>query len=247
MPRPKTRTPLLEICVDTVAGLDAAIQGGADRIELCSALALGGLTPSSGLTAIASDSAIPVLAMIRPRAGGFDWSGREVTAMEAEIAAVARAGLSGVVIGALDGDGLNLAVLRRLVRAAEGLEVTLHRCIDLLGDPLTAVDQAADLGIGRILSSGGALRAAEGIDRLKAMQDRAGDRLVIMPGSGVTPDTLPGLLAALNPAEVHASASASAPDQPRLQHFGFQPAPDRQTDAATVARLKALLGRKAEG
>ncbi|MBB95441.1 MAG: copper homeostasis protein CutC [Rhodobacteraceae bacterium] len=233
---------LLEICVDSLPGLEAAVTGGADRIELCSALALGGLSPSVGMMRAAAGCGVPVLAMIRPRSGGFQWSGPELAAMETEIAAVADAGLAGVVIGALEGPRLDMPAMRRLMRAAHGLDVTLHRCVDLVDDPLTAVDQAAELGLSRILTSGGALRALDGVERLRAMQDHAGQRCAIMPGSGITPATLPGLLAALDPSEVHASASVDVPSDPILHDMGFQHGAARVTDAATVARMKALLG-----
>lgn len=232
---------LLEICVDSPEGFAAAIAGGADRIELCSSLALGGLTPSAGLIALAARAPVPVLAMIRPRAGGFDWSGEEVEAMETEIAAVSRAGLAGVVIGATRGDRLDLAVLDRLIGAAKGLDLTLHRCVDLLPDALSAVDAAAERGISRILSSGGALTALEGITRLHAMQDHAAGRVTIMPGSGVSASTLPALLTGLDPAEVHASASRPAPAGGEIARLGFQPEGAKRTDAATVAGLKRLL------
>ncbi|WP_226623633.1 copper homeostasis protein CutC [Alloyangia pacifica] len=238
---------ILEICVDSPAGLAAAIAGGADRIELCSALALGGLTPTPGLIARAAGAPVPVMAMIRPRAGGFDWSEEEVAAMEVEIAAVARAGLAGVVIGATRSEAgdvtLDLPVMQRLVAAAEGLDITLHRCIDLMDDPLKAIDQAAALGIARILSSGGAASAAEGTARLQQMAAHAGGRLGIMPGAGVSASTLPGLLDALDPSEVHASASVQDPGTGAIARFGFQPAGARRTDAATVADLKRLLER----
>lgn len=237
---------VLEICVDNPAGLAAAIDGGADRIELCSALALGGLTPSQGLIALASRAPLPVMAMIRPRAGGFDWSEDEVQAMEVEIAAIARAGLAGVVLGATRSDAaggltLDLPVMRRLMRAAKGLDVTLHRCIDLMQDPLAAIDQAAELGIARILSSGGAATAAKGVDRLARMMDHAGDRIGIMPGAGVSVASLPDLLTRLAPSEVHASASVPDPGTGAIADFGFQPTGAKRTDAATVAALKKVL------
>lgn len=238
-----TRT--LEICVDSPAGLAAAVEGGADRIELCSALALGGLTPTQGLIHLAARAPIPVMAMIRPRAGGFDWSEDEVLAMEVEIAAVARAGLTGVVIGATrSGPGtvaLDLPVMQRLVAAAKGLDLTLHRCIDLIEDSFEAIDQAAELGISRILSSGGALSAVEGIARLQEMTAHAAGRLSIMPGAGISAATLPGLLAALDPSDVHASASQPDPASGAIARFGFQTEGARRTDAATVAGLKRLL------
>lgn len=237
---------LLEICIDTPAGLAAAVTGGADRVELCSALALGGLTPTPGLIALAARAPLPVMAMIRPRAGGFDWSATEVEAMEAEIAAISAAGLAGVVLGATrtapDGTvTLDLPVMERLMQAARGLDVTLHRCIDLMQDPLTAIDQSAALGVSRILSSGGAATAPEGADRLAAMMAHAGDRITIMPGAGVSAATLPGLLARLAPAEVHASASLPDPATGAIAAFGFQPPGAKRTDAATVAALKGLL------
>ena len=238
-------TRILEICVDSPDGLAAAIEGGADRIELCSALALGGLTPTAGLIDLAARAAIPVMAMIRPRAGGFDWSEDEVAAMEVEIAAIARAGLAGVVIGATRSEAgsvtLDLPVMRRLARAARGLDITLHRCIDLVEDPLTAIDQAADLGVSRILSSGGAASATEGLARLRQMTAHAAGRVTIMPGAGISAATLPALIDALDPAEVHASASQPDPGTGAIARFGFQPEGARRTDAATVAGLKRLL------
>jgi copper homeostasis protein len=231
----------LEICVDDAVGLAAAVAGGADRIELCSALALGGLTPSVGLMRLSARCGVPVMAMIRPRAGGFDWSGADLEVQEAEIAAARDAGLAGVVIGATAGDGLDLPALRRLVAAAGPLAVTLHRAVDLVGDPLLAVRQAADLGISRILSSGGARTAPEGLDRLAAMMAVAGP-VTIMPGGGLTPETLPAVLARLNPSEVHASGSiAAAPPAAELLRFGFAAEAARRTDRQTVARLKALV------
>ncbi|MBR9763824.1 MAG: copper homeostasis protein CutC [Rhodobacteraceae bacterium] len=235
-------TKLLEICVDTADGIHAAVEGGADRIELCSALDLGGLTPSAGLMRLAAEAPLPAFAMIRPRAGGFNWSVEEIAAMETEVLAARAAGLAGVVIGATRSGRLDLAVLSRLIRAAEGMQVTLHRCVDLLADPVAAVEEAAELGIHRILTSGGALRAVEGLERLTTMKEAAAGRLSVMPGAGVNAETLPQILSALNPAEVHASASSPAHLQEPLTRFGFQSQAARQTDAARVAELKALLG-----
>ena len=120
---------LLEVCVDDAAGIAAAVEGGADRIELCAALGVGGLTPSAGLIALAADVALPVMAMIRPRAGDFVWAEDEVRAMLAEIEAVRGAGLAGLVIGASLPDGrLDARVLSRLVEAAQGVHAGQPRC-----------------------------------------------------------------------------------------------------------------------
>ena len=177
---------LLEIAVDSVTGLDNAVRGGAQRIELCAALDIGGLTPTLGLMAVAAEAPVPVYAMIRPRAGGFVFDEREEEVMLADIQAVHGVGLAGIVIGASLGDGrLDQALLARLIAAADGLGVTLHRAFDLVPDRDAALEQAVDLGFERILSSGGQPKALDGVGALKRMVERAGERLVVMPGSGI--------------------------------------------------------------
>lgn len=180
----------LEICVDDAAGIAAAAEGGACRVELCAALALGGLTPSAGLIALAARSPLPALAMIRPRAGDFVWSEAEREAMRAEIAAVRAAGLAGVVIGASLPDGrLDAETLTELVAAAEGLDITLHRAIDLTPDPVEAMHLVRDLGIRRVLSSGGARKAELGLARLAVMA-KAAPEVSVMPGGGVSAENV---------------------------------------------------------
>jgi copper homeostasis protein len=238
---------LLEVCVDDPEGLLAARAGGADRVELCSALVLGGLTPSPALVSAAAREGIAALSMIRPRAGDFVWTPAEVAAMEAEIAHLRAAGARGVVIGASHADGrLDGGVLARLLRAADGMDVTLHRAVDLAPDPDEAVALAVELGIPRILTSGGAVRAVEGLDRLGRMMRAAAGRLTIMPGGGVAPETLPAL-SGLPLAEVHASCSeALPPPDGKVAAFGFQPPGVRRTDAARVAALRAALDALAQ-
>lgn len=235
----------LEVCVDDAEGLAEAIAGGADRIELCAALGLGGLTPSPGLMQLAAGAAVPVMAMIRPRAGGFEWSGAEVAVMEGDIACARDLGLAGVVIGAVLPDGSpDAAVLSRLLRAADGMDVTYHRAVDLAPDPAAAMLILRDLGIGRVLSSGGALRAIDGLDRLAAMQ-AATPEITVMPGSGVSLATLPAIRAALpGLREIHASCAVSVPANPTLLHFGFAPSDARRTSAPVVADLRAALGQE---
>ncbi len=238
---------LLEICVDDVAGLAAAHAGGAQRLEVCAALALGGLTPSAGLMQRAARGPLPALAMIRPRAGDFVWSAPERDIMLADIAAARAAGLSGVVIGASLPDGqLDAATLSILMQAAQGLDVTLHRAIDLTPDPVAAMAVCAALGIRRVLSSGGAATAAAGIARLLAMQ-AAQPGVTVMPGGGITADTVAALMAQGPFTDIHASASvpATPPLLAGVTQFGFQPPGARRTDAAQVARLRAALDQGA--
>lgn len=238
-----TLSPIaLEVCVDSPAGLAAAVTGGADRIELCAALALGGLTPSAGLMRLAAASAVPVMAMIRPRTGGFVWSESEIGCMIDEIACAADCGLQGVVIGAADSRGhLDRNTLERLIRAAAGLDITVHRAIDLCPEPVAAMHLLRDLGIRRVLSSGGAATVAAGIARLRTMQEAAPE-VSVMPGSGVSPAVLPALRAAL-PAlrEVHASCAEALPADPVLTRFGFAAASERQTSSRQVAALRKAL------
>ena len=233
----------LEVCVDDALGLAEAVAGGADRVELCSALAVGGLTPSVGLMEVAAGCGVVCYPMIRPRAGDFVFSGAEVAVMKADIRAARAAGLPGVVLGASLPDGrLDLGVLAALVTEAEGLDLTLHRAIDLCADAGEAVEQAVALGFRRILSSGGARVAVEGLDRLALMMRVAAGRLVVMPGSGVSVETLP-VLRALPLVEVHASCAVVLATGGKALEFGFQTAGDKRTDRAKVAALKVALGQ----
>lgn len=230
---------LVEICVDSPQGIAAALRGGADRIELCAALVLGGLTPSVGLMTAAADCGVPVHAMIRPRAGGFHWSHADLTAMRDEVVAVGEAGLHGIVIGALDDKGgLDLPALRALMTDAAGLAVTLHRCIDLIEDRVTAMEQAIDLGIGTILTSGGATRAVAGIGELGRLIDRAAGRITVMPGSGITAATV-GELRGLSPRAVHASCGMAVAEDPAVVRLGFGPVDRRETSEQAVRELVA--------
>ncbi len=231
----------LEVCVDTAEGLAQAVAGGADRIELCAALAVGGLTPSAGLMALAARCGVPVVAMIRPRAGDFVWSEVEVAMMEAEIAAVREAGLAGVVLGASLPDGrLDGMVLRRLVEVSAGMELVLHRCIDLTPDMGAALEEAVGLGFQRILTSGGETTAEAGAARIAALLRQAAGRITVMPGSGVNAGNA-ALLKGLGIAEVHASCSVSTPVVGRVVEMGFAPAVRRQTDADQVRALRRAL------
>lgn len=236
---------LLEVCVDTAEGLAAAIAGGADRIELCSALELGGLTPSPGLMRQAALAPIPVYAMVRPRPGDFIFGAADLDVMRGEIDAIREAGLAGVVLGAsLSGGALDEKTLTQLLAHAAGLGTTLHRAIDLVPDFESAVDLAASLGFERVLTSGGALQAVQGIDTIAAMIDRAAGRLAIMAGSGIRPATIDTLLDRLPLTQVHASCSAPArPADAAATRLGFANPTGRATSAAIVAALKQALRR----
>ncbi|MGN6375873.1 MAG: copper homeostasis protein CutC [Sphingomonas sp.] len=240
----------LEVCVDSAASVEAARQGGANRIELCGVLALGGLTPSPGLIALAARQPLPCHAMVRPREGDFVYDAREVAQMEADIAHIAAAGLAGVVFGATRDGALDAALLARLIAATEAagraagyrLSSTLHRAIDVVDDPVAAIDVVATLGFDRVLTSGGATTALAGIDTIAAMHARAAGRLAVMAGSGVNADTV-GPLLAVGIEEVHASCSEpysrGGDGAPRLGFAATVPV----TRAERVRALRDALDR----
>jgi copper homeostasis protein len=246
-PLPDRLAPiLLEVCVDSEHGLRAAIDGGADRIELCAALEVGGLTPSPGLMHLAADCGVPTRAMIRPRSGAFLFSAGEAEMMLRDIDAARAAGLAGIVIGASGNDGrLDIALLDRLVRHGAGLGITLHRAIDLTPDPVAAVDIAIDLGIDTILTSGGAATAHVGATVIRAMNDRAGGRIVIMAGSGVTADNAGEIVELTGVRAVHGSFARAHPaDDPRAVELGFAPPSVKIADARAIAAARLALSQR---
>ncbi|KRA56373.1 copper homeostasis protein CutC [Caulobacter sp. Root655] len=239
---------ILEVCVDTPAGLAAAIEGGADRIELCSALALQGLTPAPGLIAQAAEAAIPIYPMIRPRNGDFVYDDGDLDAIFRDIDAVRAAGLAGVVIGANRPSGeLDVDALAMLVAHAEGLGVTLHRAFDLTPDPFAALETAIDLGFERILTSGCALNAMAGAETIARLVEQADGRIAILAGGGVKPSNVAELIARTGVVEVHGSCSGPMTyglgqgHEDRAYRLGFVQDGLRDTDEATVAAMVKVL------
>ena len=236
-------TRLLEVCVDDLAGLDAAVAGGADRIELCSALAIGGLTPSPAFVAYAVATGVPIHAMIRPRMGDFDYSSDELALMADDIARVAAMGVAGFVTGVARPDGrLDRDALARLRAVAPACNAVVHRVIDLTPDPCAAIGDAVDAGYDFVLSSGGAHCAMDGAPLLARMVAAADGRLAVVAGAGVTAATVAALVRATGVAQVHASASEPTdwPDA-RIGGFGFATGPRRNVTAARVSALRAAL------
>ena len=185
-----TRTPALEIAVQDPAGVRIAGEVGAARVELATALALGGLTPSPATLELSVEAAreadVEVHVLVRPRGGDFHYTDEEIAICEHDVRRAIEAGAEGVVIGALDARGvLDVDAVARLRDAAGGASVTLHRAIDVSPDPLATLDAAIALGLRRVLTSGGASAAIDGIDTLRALVARADGRIQIMAGSGV--------------------------------------------------------------
>jgi copper homeostasis protein len=237
------RSVLLEICVEDLAGVEAAKAGGADRIELCAALAVGGLTPSAALTAAAVAIGLPVHAMVRLRPGGFVCDDALLALMADEIARLRDLGVAGVVVGVTQADGSpDERALARLREAAAGLRIVLHRAIDLAPDPVAAVRRAVALGYDHVLSSGGAPSAPAGAAMLRAMVDEADGRLEVIAGAGVRCGNVAALVAATGVGAVHSSASIASewPDA-RIAALGFGPAERLTTDREAVSMLVAAL------
>ena len=180
---------ILEVCVDSYASAMAAIAGGADRLELCSALAVGGLTPSPALLRqIREVSNMPVRCLMRTRGGDFLYTPEEIRQMAMEISMLKEAGADGFVIGCLDADGdLDPVAMKPLLESANGMGLTLHRCIDVSRDPCETYRAAAAMGIDTILTSGGAgncLKGMETIRQLIALREE-GNGPEVLIGAGV--------------------------------------------------------------
>lgn len=205
----------LEIAVTSPQGAVVARDGGADRVELCVGLELGGLTPSQALVETTHETGIPAHALVRCRPGGFVHTPDEVELMVREVRTVLRSGAAGVVVGALRPDRtLDEDALLRFVDAARSVsataEITLHRAIDHAVDPVAAAATLAALGFTRVLTSGGAPTAGAGAATIARMVDAAGP-VQVMAGAGVIPADI-GALVATGAAAVHLSAKRAAPD-----------------------------------
>lgn len=203
-----THRNLLEVCAGDIESVYAASRGGAQRVELCSALADGGITPSTGF--IRQAVRVPgmkVHVLIRPRGGDFLYTPEEVASMTDDIVAAREAGAHGVVIGALTPDGdIDMDACRQMMEAASGMNVTFHRAFDLCRDPFEALDDIIALGCNRLLTSGQAASALEGAPMLRQLVDRAAGRLVVLAGGGVCPQNAAEIIRLSGTCEIHASA-----------------------------------------
>lgn len=202
---------LLEVCVDSLAGLEAARSAGAQRIELCSRLDLGGLSPTEELLETArARPGLPLFALVRPRAGDFVYSAGELAAMGAEIEA-RKARVDGFVLGVLtSARSIDRDAMLELLRAARPRPVTFHRAFDLVPDPLAELETLIELGIERVLTSAGAATAFDGRARLAELVRAARGRIVVMPGGGVRSAHAAELVRVTGARELHGSVPFDA-------------------------------------
>jgi copper homeostasis protein len=214
---------LLEISVETAEAALVAERGGADRIELCSDLSVGGITPSAELmSAVRERLRIPVFAMIRPRAGDFVYSAAEFAVMKNAIATAKKFGMNGVVLGILDSKRhVDVSKTRELVELAKPLSTTFHRAFDEAADLFQALDDVVQTGVARILTSGGAARALEGAATLANLVAAAGIRILIVPGAGINAANIASLVEQTHAREFHSglgsTLSYGSPDSEKFE------------------------------
>lgn len=240
----------IEICCGSALDALEAHRAGADRVELCSALALGGLTPSLGQVKVAKANGVRVMAMVRPREGGFCYTDTEFETMLCDAAAFVEAGADGVVFGFLREDGtVDEARCRAMMEVIGDRETVFHRAIDVTPDWKQAMDAVIAMGCTRILTSGQMPGVADGAETVRQMREYAAGRVQILPGAGVRPHNAAHVLAETGCDQIHLSLKKVCRDtstgaRPDIR-FGGKPLEDEggyaMADRAAIAELVELL------
>jgi copper homeostasis protein len=244
----------LEICCGSLDDAVEAAAGGADRVELCSALFLGGLTPSYGALVEAKQRLkIPVIFMARPRGGGFCYTAVEMAAMERDAEMAIAHGADGVVFGILETDGrIDITRTRRLRSLVGKREAVFHRAFDVTPDPFRAVDELVDLGITRILTSGQCDKVWEGLPLIARLVEYAGERVQIMPGGGIKPYQFDDVIAKTGCRHIHVAVWKSRQDgstgcRPEVTFGGALYPPEDRYDVTDRAIVSDLARRASRG
>lgn len=212
----------IEICAANIGSAVNAQKGGADRIELCSELAVGGITPSYGMIKeVLNLIQIPVFVLIRPRSGDFCYSDDEFAAMKTDIEICKELGCAGIVSGILNPDlTIDKTRTKELIELSRPLEFTFHRAFDRLADPEKGLNELIDLGANRVLTSGQQLTAEEGFELLMRLKDLAGNQVKILPGGGISPEN--AMIFKENGfQEIHASVSSPVIGKSRDNAINF--------------------------
>ncbi|MCP4483718.1 MAG: copper homeostasis protein CutC [Flavobacteriaceae bacterium] len=230
---------IVEICANSFESALAAQNGGADRIELCTQLAVGGLTPSHQLIKkVISELSIPVHILIRPRKGNFCYSKEELNIMKNDIEFCKNIGCSGVVSGVLQPDlTINLIATKELIEAANGIDFTFHRAFDCVKDSLISLENLIDLKVKRVLSSGLKPSAIEGISSLSEMNKIANQQIEIMPGSGINLDNV---LQFKNKGFTSIHLSATQQPEKKSASF-FEGGTEGVSDEKTIRKIMSLV------
>jgi copper homeostasis protein len=237
-PTPSARRILCEVCVDSVDGALAAEAGGAHRLELCGPLALGGLTPTIGLVReVRRKCSLPIHAMLRPHARDFCYTAFEVDVMLADLQCMLDEAVDGFVVGPLtQDDAIDVTLLGRFCEYVKPTRLNFHRAFDEVRDFDQSLQQLIDLGIARILTSGGMSNAQSGSRNIRRWIESAGDRLVVMPGGGVTPENVTKILAETGAREIHFSGRVTGTSTKGVK-FSPSPVSWQVTSAERVAEI----------
>lgn len=237
---------IIEICAGGANDCQIAEQAGAHRVELNSALALGGLTPSYGTIKLAKELCnLPIILMIRPREGGFCYNDQEFATMKTDIKMGIELGVAGFAFGILTQNGeLDITRTRELIKLTGEHENVLHRAFDVMKDPFDSLDTIINLGFKRILTSGCALTAKQGKEKLKRLLELANGKIEIIAASGIDQHNAKELIEYCQLNQIHGSFSSDALDQSTLQNpiINFS-APNKkaeyftQTDRAKISAL----------
>ena len=250
-----TDSILLEICVDSVESAVAAERGGASRIELCSSLFDGGITPSAGMIAtVRNRVAIEIYVMIRPRGGDFCYTDDEFAAMKRDIATAKELRANGIVLGILNPDGdVDVSRCRELLEHARPLKATFHRAFDMSRDLRQSLDDIIAVGFDRVLTSGGEQKVQDAIPLIRQLREAASNRIALMIGSGVNSGNVRELISQTGVREVHASARHAEPSLTRYRNdkvrMGILPEWEYQravADEEEVRNLVRAISRIAE-
>jgi copper homeostasis protein len=240
---------LVEVCVDSVEGAMAAQAGGGRRVELCDNLFEGGTTPSAGTIALTRRQlTIALNVIIRPRGGDFCYSALEYEVMRHDIEEAKRLGADGVVIGILNPDGtVDRSRTKALIELARPLSVTFHRAFDVTRDPFEALETLIDLGVDRVLTSGQERSVLEGLETITALVQRAGERIIIMPGGGISERNVKRIIAQSGVKEIHVSgrSAVESPMHYRAPHVfmgGELRLPEYSRLTTDAERIRRFVG-----
>lgn len=240
----------IEVCCGSADDVFEAARAGADRVELNSALFLGGLTPSIGQLRVARAAGIEIMAMVRPREGGFCYTEKEFATMLADTEALLEAGADGIAFGILCEDGrLDVKRCERMMQAIGGAQSVFHRAIDVVPNWEEALDTLCAMGVTRVLTSGQMPSVQDGADTVRAMREYAGGRIEILPGGGIRMHNVRQVLHATGCGQIHVSMKTSRRDPSTLQntsiHFGGALYPPEDSygvvDAEQLQQLQTLL------
>ncbi len=241
---------LLEICANSLSSAIAAQQGGAQRIELCENLSIGGTTPSAATIELTRQRLdIPVFVLIRPRGGDFCYDPMDMETMVHDIQWARKAGADGIVSGVLNPDAtIDQAMTRIMIEAAKPLEFTFHRAFDWTPDPYTAMETLISLGVNRILTSGQQATALQGSECIAGLIKQAGNRIDIMPGGGINEENILEIARITKATSVHLSARKTQAGRMIPEAGVAFTGPNNygekdydHTDAKRVARFRQLL------